>query len=195
MQNFRVNHKAIFVSIGGQDGFLRESSEMSGVANLLNSLSGTLLLGDDLSRRQMMGVLSFNTAGLPDTAVITSARVKLTKQGMVGTDPFSTHGGLVMDIRQPYFGSSAGLSFDDFSAIPGLKSAGLIGKLPVNGVYSGLLSTAAFTHIRRNGTTQLRLRFLLEDDNDAVADRLAFYSGDALNIASRPVLEIVYYLP
>ena len=194
-QNFRVNHLAIFVSNAGQDGFLRESSETSGVAGLLNSTSGTFLIGDDTSRRQTMGMLSFNTAALPDTAVLTSVRVKLTFQGMVGTNPFSTHGGLVMDIRQPNFGSSAGLSFDDFSAVAGLRSAGSIGKLPVNGVYSGLLSAAAFAYINRTGTTQLRLRFQLDDDNDAIADRLAFYSGDALNTAYRPVLAIVYYLP
>jgi hypothetical protein len=44
------------------------------------------------------------------------------------------------------------------------------------------------------GVTQLRLRFKLDDNNDAVANYLAIYSGDAA-AANRPELLIDYYIP
>ena len=184
-----------FTSIGTQDGYVRESSELSGLANLVNVSSGAFLLGDDALRRQFRGMLSFNSAALPDNAVIISARLMMRKQGQVGSDPFGTHGSLVFDVQRPNFGASSSLSFDDFSALPGLKAAGSIGKLPVNGLYSGALVAAGLPFVNRTGGTQFRLRFQLDDDNDAVGDYLAFYSGNALTSSDRPTLTVVYYLP
>jgi hypothetical protein len=43
--------------------------------------------------------------------------------------------------------------------------------------------------------TQLRLGFLVDDNNNSVADYLAFYSGDATNAAYKPVLLVTYYIP
>ena len=56
------------------------------------------------------------------------------------------------------------------------------------------LKVVAYDYINRAGITQLRLRFQLDDDNDAVADLIRFYSGNAI-AANRPVLVIEYSVP
>jgi hypothetical protein len=45
------------------------------------------------------------------------------------------------------------------------------------------------------GLTQIRLRFKLDDNNDAVTNYLSLYSGETTNAAYRPQLVITYYLP
>ena len=66
-------------STAAQDGWVRESSQASGVGGSLNSAATTFNLGDDLAARQFRGILSFSTggAGLPENAVITSVRLKV----------------------------------------------------------------------------------------------------------------------
>jgi hypothetical protein len=48
---------------------------------------------------------------------------------------------------------------------------------------------------RLTGITQFRLRFEKDDDNDKIADIIAFYAGDEANALWRPVLGIEYYVP
>jgi hypothetical protein len=47
-------------------------------------------------------ILYFKTSPLPDTAVITKVTLKIKKSSVAGTDPFTTHGSLVADIRKGY---------------------------------------------------------------------------------------------
>jgi uncharacterized repeat protein (TIGR02543 family) len=192
---FTVRKLAAYTSIASLDGYLLESSETSGVGGLLNSISASILLGDDAKNRQYRSILSFNTSSLPDNAVIVSATLKLKKVGTQGIDPFTTHGALMVDLRNPFFGASAGLQLDDFAALASLNNAGAVGKTPVSGFYISKLAAPGLTQVNKAGFTQLRLRFLLDDDNDLTEDLLAFYSGNSVTAANRPVLEIVYYVP
>jgi len=57
-----------------------------------------------------------------------------------------------------------------------------------------LLNTA-YPYINKMGTTQFRLRFKLDDDNDNVADYIRFFSGNYGIATDRPVLVIQYYVP
>jgi hypothetical protein len=192
---FTVRRLAAYVSIATQDGYLLESTETSGVGGALNTSSSVLIVGDNSLKRQYRSLLSFNTASLPDNAVIVSATLKLKKQGGAGVDPFNTHGNLWVDMRKPFFGATAGLQLDDFAALAGVSNAGVVGKTPVNGQYLGKLGGASFAQVNKLGFTQLRLRFGIDDNNNAIADYLAFYSGNVAVAAYRPVLEIVYYIP
>jgi hypothetical protein len=195
LQDYAPNQLIRFVSIAAQDGYIREASENSGMGQGLNSAAVVFVVGDDSLNRQYRAILSFNTNSLPDNAVILSATLKLKKQFTAGIDPITTHGWLVMDIRKPNFGALPALQVDDFGAAAGLNSAGWVGKAPISGVYTGVFGAAAFPHINRTGLTQLRLRFQLDDDNDRIADWLAFFSSDVTVAAYRPVLEVLYYLP
>jgi hypothetical protein len=194
-QNYRANRLAAFTSLAVQDGYLRESTENSGVAGALNVNSAVIVVGDDVLNRQYRAILSFDTRGLPDNAVIISARLKLKKQSGAGIDPMGTHGWLVMDIRQPNFGATPTIALDDFAAIAGMNSAGWLGKIPTSGVYTGVFGPAAYAHINRIGLTQMRLRFQLDDDNNLAANWLAFFSGEAATMQSRPSFEVIYYTP
>jgi hypothetical protein len=185
---------AIFNSAAAYDGWVLESSETSGLGGSINASETTFRLGDDASDRQYRSILSFNTAILPDNAVITSIVLKIKKQGLVGTDPFTTHQGLLVDIRKPYFGTALGLVASDFQASAGRSNVGTFGTTPSAGWYSVTLNSTARPYINKSGTTQFRLRFKLDDDNDNLADYLKFYSGNA-GTASRPVLIIQYYMP
>jgi hypothetical protein len=184
-----------FYSAGTYDGWILESSETSSLGGSFNASEITFRLGDDASDRQYRSILSFNTASLPDNAVITSIVLKIKKQGLVGTDPFTTHQGLLVDIRKPYFGTALGLAASDFQALASKGSVGTFGSTPSAGWYSVTLSSTARPYINKTGTTQFRLRFKLDDDNDNLADYMKFFSGNYATISSRPILIIQYFLP
>lgn len=50
-------------------------------------------------------------------------------------------------------------------------------------------------YINKTGTTQFRLRFKLDDDNDNLADYMKFFSGNYTTSTSCPLLIIQYYVP
>ena len=64
-------------SQGANDGWVLESGENTNVGGALNSTGTTFSLGDNASRKQYRSILSFNTASLPDNAVISSATLRL----------------------------------------------------------------------------------------------------------------------
>ncbi len=107
---------ATFISESKNDGWILESARYSNVGGTQNGGATTFNVGDDPANRQYRSILSFNTAAIPDSAVITAAQLKIMKQGVVGTDPFTTFGNLLVDIRNGHFGNSIGLELVDFSA-------------------------------------------------------------------------------
>jgi RHS repeat-associated protein len=183
----------IIPSNGANDGWVLESGENTNVGGTLNATDTTFNLGDDALNKQYRGILHFDTSGLPDNAVITSATLKIQKQGLVGVNPFTTHGSLLADVRKPFFGTSAALQVGDFQAAPGSPAVAAFGAAPVGAWYSAVLNNAGKANINLGGTTQFRLRFVKDDDNDHIADYVKFYSGNA-PAANRPQLVITYTL-
>jgi hypothetical protein len=49
--------------------------------------------------------------------------------------------------------------------------------------------------MNKTGTTQFRLRFMLDDNDDMGADYVMFYSVDWSTLGDRPVLVVQYYVP
>ena len=176
------------------DGLILESGENTSVGGTMNSTSDAFFVGDNAANRQYRGILHFNTAALPDTAVVTSVTIRLKLKGLVGTNPFTTHGGLVADIHQNFFGKTSALALSDFQAAANNMASATFGAAPVNGWYTATLSNASLPFINRIRQTQFRLRFTLDDNNDRGADFLAFFSGNAV-VANRPQLVIQYYVP
>jgi hypothetical protein len=190
------SHNLVLVSAGDQDGWLLESGESSSRGGTLSSAAGHFRLGDEAANQQYRAILSFTTSGLPAEAVVVGAVLRIKKQGLpVGTDPFTTHGRLKIDIDKPYFGAAASLALDDFNAAAGRSSAGVFKRRPRAGWFSAVLSPAAYSYINRNGRTQFRLRFVLDDNDDLDADYYKFFSGDALTAGTRPRLWLEYYVP
>jgi len=102
----------------------------------------------------------------------------------------------MVDIKNGFFGTAALLQVSDFQAAAG-KTYGPFTPVPASNWYSINL-TGAKAYINElttnSGLTQIRLRFKLDDNDNAIANYLSFYSGNA-PLASRPQLIIVYHLP
>jgi hypothetical protein len=150
-------------------------------------------VGDSAGDKQYRSVISFNTASLPDNAVITAVTFKVLRQGIAGTNPFSTHGNLLLDLKKGAFGGNNVLQLADFQAAAH-RSGIVILNRPSAGWYAKNLPAGALNLINKVGVTQIRLRFALDDNDDLAADYLKFYSGNA-PLANRPRLIIQYYLP
>ena len=187
-------HYQSFTSIPAQDGWILESRETSGTGGVVNSTQAMFMLGDSVRNQQYRAVLSFNTGSLPDHAVVISALLKIRIWQLVKGNPFLTHKPLIADIRQPFFATNVWLEPPDFQSAAGLNRAGTFRAMPNWGWYSAPLAPGAFPFINLGGTTQLRLRFALDDDNDLQADYATFLSGNAA-LSLRPVLIIKYAVP
>jgi hypothetical protein len=180
-----------------QDGWILESSEISHTGSILNADATTIRLGDDVAKKQYRAILSFGTgAGLPDYATITSVTLKLKQQAIVGGgNPLAIFKGLMVDIKNGIFGTMA-LQASDFQAAAS-KSYGPFQPVLTGGWYSINLTAARGsinTLATSSGLTQIRLRFSLDDNDNAVANYLSLYSSNA-PAASRPQLVITYYVP
>ena len=186
---------ANFRSQGAYDGYILESGESSSVGGTVNVTASTFRVGDNGLDRQYRSLLSFNTSTLPDNAVINSVALKIKKQGLVGTNPFTTHQGLKVDIRKPFFGATLALVAGDFQAAASKSAVGTFGSTPVSGWYSVKLNSSAYAYVNKTGTTQFRLRFLLDDNDDLGDDYVMFYSGNWSTAADRPLLIVQYIVP
>jgi Tol biopolymer transport system component len=182
-----------FRSNGTNDGWILESSENSNKGGSKNSNAVTFNLGDDAKDRQFRAILHFPTSYLPDNAVITQAILMIKGRGIVGTNPFTTHQNISIDIRKSVFGVTA-LEISDFQAPASRNSVGTIQNNPVGGWYWVLLNRTAYPYINLTGVTQFRLGFRIDDNDDRGDDYLKFYSGNAISQTDRPQLLIEYYV-
>ena len=161
----------------------------------MDATAATFILGDNAGNRQYRSILHFNTASLPDNAVITRVVLKIRRHSLTGTDPFTTHLKIAVDIRKGAFSNNAALQVTDFQAAASKNGIGLFANNPTAaGWYVTSLKPAAYPFINLTGITQLRLRFQTDDDNDAVADIIKFHSGNS-TAANRPMLVVEYYVP
>ncbi len=193
-QVYTINKTFNLTSIGANDGSILESSEFSNVGGTMNSTATTFTLGDDLEDKQHRSILHFNTASIPAAAVITGVTLKIKRSSTYGANPFTILGGLLVDIRKPYFGPAATMALNDFYLAASKSAAATFGSTPVSGWYQAILGNANIVYINRTGTTQFRLRFATDDNDNRVPDFIKFYSGNA-SASSRPKLVINYYIP
>jgi len=187
-----------FTSVASQDGYVLESTETSGVGGSGSSTSSNssgLRVGDDASRRQYKTLVSFNTSSIPDGATIVSAKLRLLRGTSSGTNPFSTFGTCWVDVQGGSgFSSSTTLQTGDFQAPAAAVQAAAMSNAGANGTWSeGDLNAAGLATIDKTGTTQLRVYFSLDDDNDGTADYIGYYPGDNPTAANRPQLVVTYY--
>jgi hypothetical protein len=184
---------ATFKSTATNDGWILEASETSNTGGTMNSATTTITLGDDATDKQYRAILHFDTSSLPDTAVVTNMTLKIKQQGAVtGVSPF-TFGSLYVDMRNPAFDNSI-LELVDFSFAAKKVKPAVFNPNPVSGWFSARFNTGGKLYVNRTGTTQLRLYFSVDDNNNNIADFMRFYSGNAA-AGNRPKLLISYYLP
>jgi hypothetical protein len=183
-----------FHSAGALDGRILESGETTSMGGSVDAAGVNFPLGDNATNRQYRAVLSFNTGTIPDTATIIKVKLKIKRAGLVGTSPFTTHGRLIFDMRKPFFGTTSALVASDFQAAASKINAGQFSSTPVSGgtQYQAILPSTSFIYINKAGLTQFRLRFSIDDNNDAGADYMLFRSGNYTVVSDRPELEVEY---
>ncbi len=194
--NVTVTTTLTFKSTALHDGWILESSETSGNGGTMNATATVLYLGDNAQKKQYRSILSFTTSSLPDNAVITKVTLKLKRQGITGGgNPVSMFQGFMADVKKGMFGT-APLALADFK-VNANKTVGPQSPALTSGWYS-LNLTPAKAYVNKlatnSGLTQIRLRFKLDDNNNATANFLKLYSGNS-GAANRPQLIVEYYVP
>ena len=180
-------------SMAAHDGWLLENKENSSMGGSSNSNNTTAQVGDDSANRQYRSILSFNTAALPDNAIIQSAVIRIKYNAMIGTNPFNALGKLWAEIKSGVFGTSPALQITDFSAASSAKSAVGIFNGPISNWYNASLNATGLGMLNKTGLTQFRLRFAIDDNNNHKANIMLFNSGNAAS--GQPELTIIYTLP
>ncbi len=184
-----------FTSVGGEDGWVLESSETSNLGGSIkasDTSSKGLLLGDTRNNYQYQSILSFDTSSLPDNATIMSATLRLQRGTLSGTNPFTTHGALLADVVMGTFGSAA-LETADFQAPATVTGVVTLSNAASNGAWSeGAINVNGLAVLNKTGRTQFRLYFSLDDNNDKGDDYLGYYAGEYGTAASRPQLVVTY---
>ncbi len=196
---YTVNKSVTMVSVSFQsnatyDGWVLESGENTNVGGGIDRNATTFNVGDDQKDRQYKGILSFDTSSLPDNAVIVSVQLKVKRQDVVGTDPFATHGPLLLEIRSGPFDGSAALQIWDFSAPASPGSVKDTVAPLTSSWYTSQLSAENLAFINKAGVTQFRLAFSRDDNDDRSADYVKFFSGNSTD-ANKPELIVTYYVP
>ncbi len=184
-----------FTSVAAQDGWVLESTETSNVGGSLDATANStssLRVGDDNKNKQYKAVVSFDTSSIPDGATILSATLRLRRGTVSGTNPFTTNGTCWVDAQTGGLSGSTTLELADFQAIATAVQAASLSNAANNGDWStGSLNAAGLAAINKTGTTQFRVYFALDDNNNLKADYIGYYSGEATS-ANRPQLVITY---
>ena len=185
-----------FFSVASQDGRIWESGETGNVGGGGNSTDNTtaaLRVGDTNVDEQYKSIVSFDTSSIPDTATITSATLRLMRGTSSGTNPFTTHGSCVADIVTGGFGGSTAFAIADWQAAATATSVATMSNPTANGTAStGNLNAAGLAAINKTGTTQLRLTFTLDDNDDLGYDYIGFYPGENATNNNKPQLTVTY---
>ena len=189
-------YEATYYSIGADDGYLFESSENSGVGGYASATVTTsgLRMGDRSDDTQFMSIVSFDTSVLPDNATVTSATLRLRRMGVYGTSPASWGGELRVDIKGGSgFGGSTALAASDFQAAADATNIGHLSVPSANGDWAAGIFTSGMSYVNLTGTTQFRVYFQVDDNDNATDDFLAFYPGEA-GLGYIPELVITFTL-
>jgi hypothetical protein len=178
------------------DGYVTESAFGSNIGGTIKAKTSVFWVGDTAKNQRYAGILSFNTAKLPDVPItVSSVLLKIKLEKTVGTNPF-TYGAtqnLTVALKKGNFGLPA-LEKTDFQAAATVAKASTFTKTATAGWYKATFLLAGKNNVNRAGNTQLRLKFDINKAN-ATANYLSFYSGLATVVANRPYLIFTYLMP
>lgn len=193
---YTINHpetSVTFTSTGAEDGYAAANTPTSTTGGY--AVSSDVYAGDNADA-PIRGVLSFNTASLPDGATILGAEIRLLyTQGTLG-NPWVGMGYLVGDIKQGCLGTSCAVAASDFEAAVSLSEAVTFtaptGAGGAGTRVSGNLTSSGLALINKTGTTQFKLRFQNTSNRNGFSDYLLLAGGEHVTAAYRPVLIVSY---
>lgn len=158
--------------------FFSEGGSHDGWADGNSSGTGAIIVGDN-GMAVTAGIFSFDTAPIPDEALVTGASLYLSRSGGQGSNPFASGAlGLPrLDVASGTFGT-AEVEASDATDIADVTDAGCAHGT-VRAGQDALridLTAAGLAGLNKGGLTQFRLAFPLVD---AEADSVSFATGDA----------------
>ena len=107
---------------------------------------------------------------------------------MRGLDPFTNgFGACLVDVNSGGFSGSTALQASDFEAAA--TASGVASMSDPGAVLNwseGTLNAAGLAAINLSGTTQFRVYFTLDDNDNNADDQAGFYSGDNATAANHP---------
>jgi len=177
-----------FVSMGGVfDGFIDRNGNIN---------NDYLAVGNKTTTSQVSSIFSFNTEALPNNAIITEARIFLTRGAVSGQNPLSLYGtdDIVLDIKSGFFGSSSLLEPADFSANSSAANiACVVGQATKNEhkIRLEFTDTTFLSHINKTGITQFRLTLNTFDNGN---DNVVYFFGNNSDSINKPLLDVKYVL-
>ncbi len=187
LNKFRGNYNASFRSEGGNnDGWIRSDGATG---------TGSIRIGDMGSNNLYRGIISFNTAAIPDNATITGASIYINRASLSGNNPFagSNWGSPAIDVKNGTFGA-AGIEVGDFLANPNALDVGcFIGTSPKNGYSIRIdLQPSGYNNINKTGRTQFRFTF--QAASGSSNDYVQFNNGDQPGLMA-PYIDVYYNVP
>jgi len=182
-----------FWSIGAQDGY---------VDIIENTMEGNgIRLGDDgifccfgEADHDYRGILSFNTASLPDNAQITGASIYMMRSSE-NDNPFEFNDrNPVIDIKNGHFGNNANLEVADGTDAADAVDIGCFHGLVEEDKYALRVDVeaSALMNVNLTGITQFRLYF---DFSDWSAEYVNFYDGGGIPATLPPDVQAAQYKP
>jgi hypothetical protein len=189
--------RQIFISVAAQDGWIVESSENSNIGGSLEN-DKALTIGDNVQNKQYRSILSFNTSSIPDNASITHVMLKIMHGGV--SDSLSgimfKFKGFALDVKNGAFGLPA-LESSDFQAAASQSFNSPNPTLIHPCFYINLTqASASINKLSSNyGLTQIRLRFVLDDNNDHAINVMYLASSNYTDPPRRPQLIVTYQVP
>jgi len=181
------------LSLGNEDGYLRAPLVQGGRSDLYLNYD-TFYVGDSTNNGQFVGLLSFDTTGLPAGAIVTSARIRLVRTSQQGT--ISDFGEMRVAMGAP-IGPTAAMEGDDWmlSSTTYQDVAEHIDIPTVNAVNTFVeIREEYLDFFNRNGRTQFQFAFDRATDGDGYFDYISFRAGDYVVELERPELIIEYVL-
>ena len=198
---YRGSHKETIWAEGNNDGYVDViTGTTNGNGIRVGDIGGSISDGVSNDYR---GIISFNTASIPDDATVDGISFYMMRSG-ANDNPFNHNDrNPVLDIKSGHFGTSAALEVVDGTDVADAVDIGCFhGKADQNKYAIRIdVDNSALQHINLTGQTQFRFYFDLADwsteyinfyDGDGVAARLPSSLDDPPIYATRTIRKIMH---
>ena len=184
----------VFTGGAGSTAYV-EDCPRSGPPSCNTRPAGTLIfVGDDRGNRMYRALVSFNTAGLPDHAIVTAVKLKMKSAGIAGTNPINARRALSVEIcpstANPEGGHPGVVPPSSASCSP----AGTFANSPNSGWYTADLLPSSYSSVSLQGATTVHILLAGTPAHDFPRAYIRFFAPDASESDS-PVLLVKYHLP
>lgn len=184
-----------FILKGNSNSWALECSKSNETDCSVIEAETTLLVGDGLNEKQYRSFLTFNTANLPDNAIITSVKLKVRSAGVMGLNPIAGHQDLKVDICVE--STHKTFSLQRSRSHRGVNCNNNVGtgrKAPNDGWYVIDFNSNGFPSINLKGITQFRLRIIGFSNKNVARSYITFSNGN-YEKSDSPILVVRYYIP